>query len=184
MLIIEMTDEDFKIETFEGETCPLCNQKTLTLMESERTIPYFGRVILFSMNCSNCHYHKSDVEIPERRDPVKYTLTVETEDDLKARVIKSAEATVKIGKVATIEPGIDSNGYISNVEGVIQRLKNQLEGMLNTEDKPEVIKKIKSHLKKLRRVLWGSDKITITISDPSGNSAIISDKAQMTKIKK
>ncbi|MDK2849472.1 MAG: zinc finger protein [Candidatus Woesearchaeota archaeon] len=179
-----MTDEDFSVQTFEGETCPICNQKTLTLMESEREIPYFGKVILFSMNCSNCHYHKSDVEIPERRDPVKYTFTVENEDDLKVRVIKSAEATVKIGKIATIEPGIASNGYISNIEGVLQRLKHQLEGILNTEDDPEVIKKTKAHLKKLRRVLWGSDPITITIIDPSGNSAIISDKAMMTKIKK
>ncbi len=184
MYSFRMNDENFEVQTFEGQTCPMCEQKTLTLMESERIIPYFGKVILFSMNCSSCHYHKSDVEIPERREPVKYSFVVENEDDLKVRVIKSAEATVKVGKIATIEPGIASNGYISNVEGLLQRLKHQLEGILNTEDAPEVLKKTKAHLKKLRRVLWGSDKITITITDPSGNSAIISDKAQVTKIKK
>ena len=184
MYSFRMSDEDFEIQTFEGETCPMCNKKTLTLVESERNIPYFGKVILFSMSCSNCHYHKSDVEIPEKRDAVKYSFTVEKEDDLKVRVIKSADATVKIGKIATIEPGIDSKGYISNIEGVLQRLKHQLEGILNTEDDPEILKKTKAHLKKLRRVLWGSDKITITITDHSGNSAIISDKVQVSKIKK
>ena len=42
-------------------------------------------------------------------------------------------------------------------------------------------KKAKSLLKKIRGIMWGEEKITITIEDPTGNSAIISEKAIVTK---
>ena len=32
--------------------------------------------------------------------------------------------------------------------------------------------------------MWGSEKIKLTLEDPTGNSAIISDKAAKTKLKK
>ena len=37
-------------------------------------------------------------------------------------------------------------------------------------------------VKKLQNVLWGEEKLKITIEDPSGNSAIISEKAKRTKL--
>jgi C4-type Zn-finger protein len=37
-------------------------------------------------------------------------------------------------------------------------------------------------LKKINRVLWGSDSIKIIIEDPTGNSAIISEKAVKGKL--
>ena len=43
----------------EGEMCPFCNKKTLTLREAERDVPYFGILYIFSMDCYNeeCNYH-------------------------------------------------------------------------------------------------------------------------------
>ena len=38
-------------------------------------------------------------------------------------------------------------------------------------------------LKKVNRILWGSEKCKFIIEDPSGNSAIISDKAKKDKLK-
>jgi len=38
-------------------------------------------------------------------------------------------------------------------------------------------------LKKINRVLWGQDKLKLIIEDPTGNSAIISDKAIVSKPK-
>ncbi|MBI5398426.1 hypothetical protein HZB03_03085, partial [Candidatus Woesearchaeota archaeon] len=46
------------MEKMEGEDCPFCSTKNLTLMEDEIEVPYFGKVFLFSMDCSNCKYHK------------------------------------------------------------------------------------------------------------------------------
>jgi len=38
-------------------------------------------------------------------------------------------------------------------------------------------------LKKITRITWGKEKAKIIIEDPSGNSAIISDKAVKAKLK-
>lgn len=164
-----------------GETCPICHKKTLTLSESEMDIPFFGHTYLFSMNCSSCGYHKADVEADEKKPAAKHTLEIGSEKDMHIRVVKSSNATVKIPHIGTIEPGEASNGYITNVEGILQRFKKMTELLRDeAEDKAEQ-KKAKNIIKKLMRVMWGQDKLKLTIEDPSGNSAIISEKAQKTK---
>jgi len=178
-----MEEESYEMETLENQKCPMCSQNSLTLLESEREIPYFKKVFLFSMSCSNCHYHTSDVEVADSGEPLKYTFEVQDEKDLNVRVVKSSEAVVKVGRIATIEPGLASNGYISNIEGLLNRVKSQLEFAVESEDDEAAVKKAKAHLKKIRRVLWGSDPITIVISDRTGNSAIVSDKAKIEKLK-
>jgi C4-type Zn-finger protein len=54
-----------------NEMCPFCNTPNLTLIEREMEIPYFGKVFLLSMRCSNCKYSKSDVECSESKEPCK-----------------------------------------------------------------------------------------------------------------
>lgn len=172
------------MEVIEGETCPMCNAKTLTLMETQREIPFFGLVSLFSMDCATCRYHKADLEALEEKDPVKYTLEINSEEDLRIRIVKSSFATVKIPHVGNIEPGDAANGYITNVEGILNRMKKQVEFLRdNSEDKADS-KKAKNIVKKLQRVLWGQEKLKITIEDPTGNSAIISEKAIKGKLPK
>ncbi len=171
--------EDYAPNIVTGETCPICGQKTLTLSEAERDIPFFGKVYLFSMNCSNpeCKYSVSDVETEEQHEPSEYSLEVSKEEHLNARVIKSSNATVRVGRIMTITPGTASQGYISNIEGVLKRTQHALEMAYDMEDDNSNKKKLKNKLKKLRKVLYGSENITITISDPSGNSAIIHEDA-------
>ena len=170
--------DDFKVDILEGEECPFCRKKTLTLREAEREIPYFGRVVIFSMDCENeeCNYHKADVESLEKNDPIKVSFTVQSEDDLKVRIVKSSTCTIKIPHIGSIEAGEASNGYVTNVEGVLNRMKRQIEFLRdNAEDNSEK-KKAKNMLKKITRVLMGQDSVTMSLIDPQGNSAIISDK--------
>ncbi len=163
---------------------PMCRQKTLTLVEDEKEVPYFGKVYVFSMNCSNCKYHKADVEIAETKEPSRYSLEISGDKDLKVRIVKSSEATVKIPHVVTIEPGPAASGYVTNVEGILNRVKHQIEVARDSEEDPAAKKKAKNLLKKLGKVMWGKDKLKIIIEDPSGNSAIVSDKAEKKVLKK
>ena len=173
---------DEKIDTLGGQECPICRKKTLTLTEKEMEIPYFGNVFLFSMVCSNCNYHKSDVESTEQKEPSKYTLEISNEEDMKIRIVKSSEATVKVPRISSIVPGPASNGYVTNVEGILSRIKHQIEVARDSEEDPAIKKKAKNLLKKLQKVMWGQEKLKIIIEDPSGNSAIISDKAVKSKM--
>jgi zinc finger protein len=172
------------MEIIENEKCPICGANTLTLTEMERDIPFFGPVAIFSMDCETCHYHKADIEALEEREPAKFVLEVSSEEDLKIRIVKSSFATVKIAHVGSIEPGEAANGYVTNVEGVLNRMKRQVEHLKEASEDAEDVKKAKNILKKLQRVMWGQESIKITIEDPSGNSAIISEKAQKTMLKK
>jgi zinc finger protein len=165
-----------------GEECPICHNKTLTLMESETDVPFFGKTYLFSMSCSSCSYHKADVEAEETKEPCKYTLDIDSEKDMKIRVVKSSNATVKIPHVGSIEPGEASNGYITNVEGVLQRMKKIIEVMRDDSEDEDDKKKAKNLLKKLLKVMWGQEKLKLIIEDPSGNSAIISEKVVKSKL--
>lgn len=173
-----MEKDEFNIEVIEGEVCPFCHKKTLTLRQAEREVPYFGNLLIYSMDCENeeCNYHKADVESEEQKPPVKLSLEISSEEDMKIRVIKSSNATIKIPHVGSVEPGEASNGYITNVEGVLNRIKKQVELLRDTADEEEDRKKAKNILKKLMRVMMGQEKLTMTLVDPSGNSSIISDK--------
>ena len=116
-----------------NQQCPVCGKKTLTLKEDESEVPYFGKIYLFSMTCSNCKYHKADVEAAEKKEPVKYTFEVNSEDDLKVRVVKSSGATIKIPHMTTIESGPASIGYVTNIEGILNRVKSVLEASRESE---------------------------------------------------
>lgn len=170
------------LAVLKGQQCPVCNKKTLTLSESENEVPFFGKLFLFSMNCTNCKYHKSDVEAAQQKPPVKYVFEVDGKEDLKVRVVKSADAVVKFARVGSIEPGPASNGYVTNIEGLINRMKEQIEKVRDLEEDADAKKKAKNLLKKLQKVLWGDEKLKITIEDKSGNSAIISEKAKKQKL--
>ncbi len=177
-----MADEEPAV--LHNQTCPMCAKEELTLSEMERDVSYFGKVFLFSMRCNACGYKKSDVEPAEERDPAKYTFEVDSEKDLGVRIVKSAQATVKLPRILTIEPGVASVGYITNIEGLLVRAKDVIEDARDASEDKEEKKKAKNLIKKLMRVMQGKDKLKITIEDPSGNSAIISEKAVKSKIKK
>ncbi len=162
--------------------CPMCRTKNLTLTEAESEVPYFGKLFMFGMHCSGCHYHKADVEAAEQREPARYTFEVQGKEDLNVRVIRSSEGTIKIAHVGNLEPGANAEGFITNIEGLIEKFKKQIEILRDTAEDDEDKKKAKNLLKKLQNVLWGEEKLKITIEDPTGNSAIVSDKAVRQKL--
>ena len=101
---------------------------------TKNKIPYFGKAYLFSMTCSNCRYHKADIESAEKRDPVKFSFEVSSEEDMKVRVVKSSQAIIKIPHMTTIEAGPASIGFVTNIEGILNRVKRILEATRESED--------------------------------------------------
>ncbi len=170
-----------KAETLGGQVCPVCGKKTLTLSEADTEVPYFGKLFIFGMSCSDCGFHKSDVEMAENKGPMKVTFEATSKEDLSVRVVKSSEATVKLGTIGSIEPGPSSEGYVTNIEGLINRIKEQVEHLRDAAEDDDERHKAKNVLKRIMRVLWGEDPLKVTIDDPTGNSAIISDKAVRSK---
>jgi len=172
------------MDEIKNQECPLCKKKTLTLIEDIKEIPHFGKCFLMSMSCSNCKYHKSDVESEEQKEPCKIIFTIKNKKDANVMVVKSSEATVKIPQMRlSVTPGAGSIGYITTVEGVLRRFKRTIENERDNAEDNDVKKKAKNLLKKFWKVECGEQELKIVIEDPSGNSAIISDKAEVSKLK-
>lgn len=172
------------METLEKQMCPMCNTNNLTLTQEETEIPYFGKVFIFSMNCSNCKYSISDVEATETKEPCKYTITTDNEKDMQIRVVKSSNSTIKIPQLRmSVTPGPASIGYISNIEGVLDRFAKIIEEQRDNAEDDETKTTAKNLLKKIRKVKYGDLPLKIIIEDPTGNSAIISEKAKVEKLK-
>ena len=173
------------MDKLEKQKCPVCGEDKLTLLEDEMDIPYFGKTYIFSMKCDSCNYAQSDIEAEETKDPCKIEFTVENKKDLAVRIVKSSEASVKIPQLKmSVDPGVASEGYVSNVEGLLERFKKILESERDNTDDEDVRKKAKNLLKKLWKVELGEESLKIIIEDPSGNSAIISEKAVVSRLKK
>lgn len=164
----------------------MCLKKTLTLSEDAIDVPPFGKFYVFGMQCSDaeCGFQKSDVEAEKPRDPCKITFTIEKDRDMHVRVIKSAAAKLSLPQLRlSVEPGVDAIGYISNVEGVLQRFEQVIKAEKDVAEEEEDKTKCKNLLKKIWKIKCGDIPTKMIIEDPTGNSIIVSDKAVIEKLK-
>ena len=166
------------------QKCPVCFKDTLTVSQDEKEVPNYGTILIFGMHCSTCLYHQADIESADEKQPSKYTIEINSENDMNIHIIKSSAATLKIPELRmSVTPGPASEGYVSNVEGVLDKFKDIIESERDTTEDEDVRKKAKNLLKKIWKVKLGDIPIKIIIEDPSGNSAIVSKKAVVEQMK-
>jgi len=161
--------------------CPSCDADSTLTSQTEYEVEHFGSVLLSVVSCGKCGYRHTDVMTLTEREPLALTATISSLEDLNMRVIKSGTATVTIREFgATITPGPYSEGYISNVEGILDRIQDALIFMLSTADGKRLAKGEKM-LKKFRAAKESKPHFTLTLKDPFGNSAIVSPNPRKVK---
>ncbi|HHV24194.1 MAG TPA: ZPR1 zinc finger domain-containing protein [Methanosarcina sp.] len=180
-----MNQDFLKQERFETRICcPLC-QRDLVMNWQRDNIPYFGEIMYLTARCQ-CSFRFADTMILSSKEPMRYEMPVETLEDLNARVIRSTSGTIRIPEMgATIEPGSVSESYVTNIEGVLHRVRDVLMTASRWVQGDEA-KSSRSQelLCMLEEVIEGNKKITVIVEDPLGNSAIISKKAKAVKLSK
>lgn len=164
-------------------TCPLCHE-TLAIHWQGDNIPYFGEVMYITTLCCNCGFRFADTMILGQKEPMRYEMTVEDVQDLNARVIRSTSGTIRLPELGIdVEPGLVSDSYVTNIEGVLDRIKNVVMTATRWASEDEAKYNHGLELQKtLEDVMDGKQKLKIVIEDPLGNSAIISDKAICKKL--
>ena len=161
--------------------CPVCGKKTLVYRAMEMEIPNFGNCLETTIICKSCGYRHSDVMMLETNEPTRYTLKIESEEDLNARVIRSTSGTITIPEIgAKLEPGPYSQAFISNVEGVLNRFVDVLLQLLHTY--PSKREEVLEVMKKIGHIRHGKMAATMILDDPFGNSAIVSPKSEKRKL--
>ncbi len=161
--------------------CPVCGEE-LKVITATYDTPYFGKLLITSISCE-CGFRHSDSFVAEIREPVRFSIEV-NEKTLFSKVVRSTSGTIRIPELGlAMEPGPASQGFITNVEGVLMRFEDIVEmaRRWNTDDE-EAVKRCDFILEKLRLARDGKEKLTVVIEDPHGNSMIIDDTAFMEKM--
>ncbi len=180
-----MNSDFLKKERFETQICcPLC-QRDLVMNWQRDNIPYFGEIIYISAKCQ-CSFRFADTMILSSKEPMRYEMPVETQEDLNARVIRSTSGTIRIPEMGIfIEPGMVSESYVTNIEGVLQRVQDVLMTASRwVQGDEEKFSRSQELLCMLEEVIQGKRKITVILEDPLGNSAVISKKAKVVELSK
>lgn len=174
--------EKYKLNNIKTH-CPVCNgNNTLDMTSKADKIPYFGEVMESTLLCSECGYKHSDTICLEVKEPVKYTLKI-SKDKLNTRVVKSQTTTLSIPELGLkVEPGPKSQGYISNVEGVINRFESAINTAMKWAEEKEIQENALKILEKIENVKTGKEKVTLVLEDPFGHSVIVDNDAKHRKL--
>lgn len=170
--------------TIDEAICPSCDGRGLEYTTEPVDLPYLGKSLQILLRCLSCGYRHHDFVLTEHREPTRYTYKVTKPDDMSVRVVRSSSGTVRIPELGiSIEPGIASEAFVSNIEGILVRVERVLDQLFRDAESDEIRAKVTDLLETMGGLRTGSDKhVTVIIEDPFGNSAILGEGAQHERI--
>ena len=177
--------------------CPICYVGGEVYMIAHiDEIPYFGEHTQVTVMCHSCGWKQTDFIPAEGKKAGCWSLIVKNQNHLKSRVVRSSSCTIRIPELdLQVNPGSNATGYVSNVEGVINRfvevinmvlrdLQNEISAKLvdtetvNLDSSLEEIQQLESLLNRLTRIGQNDcQPFTLELLDPHGHSMIIDESA-------
>lgn len=167
------------------ERCPICGAKdTFQVKGRVDHIPYFGETIETIVTCSNCKFKHADVMHLGEHEPMRHEFPIASEDNMMVRVVRSSTGTIKVPELGvTVKPGPASDGYVSNIEGVLDRIENAIR-LAIAQTGPVRRHRGEAKLKKLEDIRRGKGKARLIVMDPFGHSAIADKRAKKRRLTK
>lgn len=173
--------------------CPICSiEGEVKMIAHIDEIPYFGEHTQVTVLCNSCGWRQTDFIPAEGKKSGAWKLVIDHPEKLTARVVRSSSCTVRVDELdLVVNPGSNSTGYVSNVEGVMQRFVDVINMVMRdvqnealqhaageiTEGLDETMQAIA----KLEHMLSTIDSlkeenctpVTLELLDPNGHSMII-----------
>jgi zinc finger protein len=151
-------------------------------------IPYFGEHTQVTILCHDCGWRQTDFIPAEGKKAGGWSMIIDSAEKLTARVVRSSSCTVLVPELdLQVNPGSSSTGYVSNVEGVLNRfqeiinmverdLASQFDGATDDErsdlmDQMATLQGMSLTLSQLGQA--DCDSITLELLDPHGHSMIL-----------
>ncbi|MET1124835.1 MAG: ZPR1 zinc finger domain-containing protein [Archaeoglobaceae archaeon] len=156
--------------------CPVCGRE-LKLIATTYDVPFFGKVLITSISCQ-CGFRHADSIVMDIKEPTRFTIKIRS-DNLYTKVIRSTSGTIRIPEIGvSIEPGPASQAFITNLEGILDRVEDIVKTAMrwNSDDEKKV-RRCEWILERIRKTLEGEEELTLVLEDPFGNSLILSDEA-------
>lgn len=177
--------------------CPICHRKGDVYMIAHiDEIPYFGEHTQVTVLCHSCGWKQTDFIPAEGQKAGCWSLLMVNSDQLKSRVVRSSSCTIRIPELdLQVNPGSNATGYVSNVEGVLNRfvevinmvlrdLQNDVSGKL-IEDQTTDLSQTMNEINQLEEIIaqltnidgQKSNPFTLELLDPHGHSMIMDEAA-------
>jgi len=176
------------MESIIDQSCPICDSLDgLKLFVHISEIPYFGEHTQMTMMCDSCGWKNTDFIPAEGKKAGSWTMKINTIEHMRVRVVRSSSCTVRIEEIGLeVEPGGNSSGYITNIEGVLNRFRDIVEMILRQakRDNDGNVKKCLLLLEEISEIKKGNKEIEITLLDPMGHSQILHDDAISRELEK
>ena len=156
--------------------CPICSKSGQLKMASHiDDIPYFGEHTQVTLLCNACGWRQTDFIPAEGKKPGASSLFIRGEDELRARVVRSSSCTISIPELELeVSPGTSNTGYVSNIEGVLERFIQVVEMVLKDLEDPTQVGAATRILLVLSEVKEGRGSgITVEFLDPRGHSMVL-----------
>jgi len=176
------------MESIIDQSCPICySSNGLKLFVHISEIPYFGEHTQMTMMCDSCGWKNTDFIPAEGKKAGSWTMKINTIEHMRVRVVRSSSCTVRIEEIGLeVEPGGNSSGYITNIEGVLNRFRDIVEMILRQakRDNEQNVEKCLALLEEISEIKKGNKEIEIVLLDPMGHSQILHDDAISRELKK
>ncbi len=162
--------------------CPVCGRE-LKVNTVLYDTPFFGKVLITTIVCE-CGFKHADSIVSEIKEPTRFKVKINKET-LYDKVIRSTSGTIRIPEIGVdVEPGPASQAFITNVEGVLMRIRDIVEMAKRwNSDNEEAVKRCDEILKRIDDTINGKDELTLILEDPFGNSLILSNNAFRERMK-
>jgi len=170
------------------QDCPICfSEATLKMIAHSSEIPYFGEHTQITMICEGCGWKVTDFIPADGKKPGAWSLTVDSEEHMSTRVVRSSSCTVRISELGLeVSPGGSSTGYVSNIEGVLKRFEDAVGTIKRQSERdqedPDIVTRCNEMLTLIDMVRTGTYPVTLELLDPVGHSQILHDDAVSREI--
>ena len=154
--------------------CPQCYSKeNLKMLTFSSEIPYFGEHTQISIVCESCGWKHTDFIPSDGEKPGLWRLQIDDKEKMSARVIRSSSCTIRIETLELeVSPGSSSSGYVSNIEGVLNRFIDAI-SIVMKEDDANISTTANNLIRTLESAKDGCGALNIVLLDPKGRSQII-----------
>ena len=173
--------------------CPVCaGVGQVNMIAHIDEIPYFGEHTQVTLMCHDCGWRQTDFIPAEGKKAGAWSIVIDTEEKLRARVVRSSSCTVVLPELdLQVNPGTSATGYVSNVEGVLNRFQeiiNMLQRDLVVqfeESGEEGRDELMEHMATLQNMTLtlqqlgqpDGESVTLELLDPHGHSMIMHEDA-------
>ncbi len=173
------------VRTFlEDALCPACLGRGLEYAAEPVDLPYLGTSLETMLRCLACGYRHTDFVLTDHKAPMRYSYVITKPDDMMVRVVRSSSGTIRIPELGiSIEPGVASEAFVSNLEGILVRVERVLDQLGRDAEDDDMRTRIMDLQDVLGALREGKgEPVTVIIEDPLGNSAILGDGAKKEPI--